>query len=178
MLANGHPVEQEAFMDVLDDYLVNPGLTVLEKTRIQAQVLVPVLRAMRAEFGKAKADAVVKEALRAWSRQLFAEIADGIEGSGRRKWAVLQGSFNDVTQQEVDFEVLRRDGAALHIDVTRCGFAEFFRALDEPELGALLVCAADIDIASAAGSEVSLDRDQTLMQGAASCTFRYKFAPR
>jgi hypothetical protein len=40
------------------------------------------------------------------------------------------------------------------------------------------VCAADLDIASAAGSEVSLDRDQTLMQGAASCTFRYKFAPR
>ena len=26
--------------------------------------------------------------------------------------------------------------------------------------------------------EVSLDRAQTLMQGAPSCTFRYKFAPR
>ena len=107
-------------MDVLDDYLVNPQISVLEKTRIQAQVLVPVLRAMRAEFGKAKADALVKDALQAWSRQLFAEIAKGIEGSGRRKWAVLQGSFNDVTQQEVDFEVVRRDGEALHIDVTRC----------------------------------------------------------
>lgn len=44
-------------MDVLDDYLVNPQISVLEKTRIQAQVLVPVLRAMRAELGKAKADA-------------------------------------------------------------------------------------------------------------------------
>jgi len=97
-------------MDVLDDYLVNPQISVLEKTRIQAQVLVPVLRAMRAELGKAKADALVKEALQAWSRQLFAEIAKSIEGSGRRKWAVLQGSFNDVTQQEVDFEVIRRDG--------------------------------------------------------------------
>ncbi len=52
-------------MDVLDDYLVNPEISVLEKTRIQAQVLVPVLRAMRAEFGKAKADALVKEALQA-----------------------------------------------------------------------------------------------------------------
>jgi len=62
--------------------------------------------------------------------------------------------------------------------VTRCGFAEFFRALDEPELGALPVCAADADIASAAGNEVILDREQTLMQRAPSCTFRYKFAPR
>jgi hypothetical protein len=165
-------------MDVLDDYLVNPNITVMEKTRVQAQVLVPVLRAMRAEFGAARVDAVVRQALQQWSRQLFAEIADGIEGSGRRKWAVLQGSFNDVTQQEVEFEVLRRDGEALHIDVTQCGFAAFFRALNEPELGALLVCAADVDIASAAGTEVSLERDQTLMQGDASCTFRYKFAPR
>jgi hypothetical protein len=133
---------------------------------------------MRAEFGKSKVDALTKGALRDWSRQLFAEIAKGIEGSGRRKWAIMQGSFNDVTQQGVDFEVIRQDGEALHIDVTRCRFAEFFRALDEPELGALLVCAGDIDIASIAGNEVSLDRSQTLMEGAASCTFRYKFAPR
>jgi hypothetical protein len=66
----------------------------------------------------------------------------------------------------------------LHIDVTSCRFAEFFRALGEPELGALLVCHADFDIAAAAGGEVSLDRSQTIMQGAPSCTFRYKFAPR
>jgi hypothetical protein len=33
-------------------------------------------------------------------------------------------------------------------------------------------------IAAAGGGEVSLTRDQTLMQGAPSCTFRYKFAPR
>ena len=43
-------------MSVLDDYLVDPKLSLLDKTRIQAQVLVPVLRALRAELGKAKAD--------------------------------------------------------------------------------------------------------------------------
>ena len=32
--------------------------------------------------------------------------------------------------------------------------------------------------ASAGEGEVSLDRAQTLMRGAPSCTFRYKFAPR
>jgi len=32
--------------------------------------------------------------------------------------------------------------------------------------------------ASAGEGEVSLDRAQTIMQGAPSCTFRYKFAPR
>ncbi|HYS91779.1 MAG TPA: L-2-amino-thiazoline-4-carboxylic acid hydrolase [Bradyrhizobium sp.] len=40
------------------------------------------------------------------------------------------------------------------------------------------MCETDFDIAAAGGSEVSLTRDQTIMQGAPSCTFRYKFAPR
>src|SRR5476651_972880 len=49
---------------VLDDYFVDPDLSLLDKVRIQAQVLVPVLRALRAELGKDKADALVKQALR------------------------------------------------------------------------------------------------------------------
>jgi L-2-amino-thiazoline-4-carboxylic acid hydrolase len=90
----------------------------------------------------------------------------------------MQGALNDVSAKEVEFEILRQDEAALDIDVTRCRFAEFFRALGEPELGALLVCETDFDIASAGKGEVSLDRAQTIMRGAPSCTFRYKFAPR
>jgi len=72
----------------------------------------------------------------------------------------------------------RHDEEALEFDVTSCRFAEFFRALGEPELGALLICQTDFDIAAVSEGEVSLDRAQTLMQGARSCTFRYRFAPR
>jgi predicted ArsR family transcriptional regulator len=163
---------------VLDDYLVDPRVSLLDKTRIQAQVLVPVLRALRAELGKDKADALVTQALRDWSRQLFAAIAEGIEGGPRRKWATLQGALGDVTLKEIEFETRRRDDEALEFDVTRCRFAEFFRALGEPELGAVLICETDFDIASAAGGAVNLERAQTMMRGAPSCTFRYRFAPR
>ena len=82
---------------VLDDYLVDPKVSLLDKTRIQAQVLVPVLRALRAELGKDKADAIVRQALRDWSRQLFAAIGDDIDGSPRRKWAAMQGALNDAS---------------------------------------------------------------------------------
>src|SRR6266581_2582837 len=133
---------------VFDGYLVDPKVSLLDKTRMQAQVLVPVLRALRTELGKEKADAIVKQAL------------------------------GDATLKEIEFETRRHDKEVFEFDVTRCRFAEFFRALDEPELGALLICATDFDIVSASGGEVSLDRAQTIMQGAPSCTFRYKFAPR
>ena len=165
-------------MSVLDDYLVAPDISLLDKTRIQAQVLVPVLRALRAELGKDKADAIVKQALRDWSRQLFAAIGEGIAGSARRKWATVQSAWNEISAREVEFETRRHDAEALDIDVTRCRFAEFFRALGEPELGALLICEADFDIAAVGGRAVSLDRAQTIMKGAPRCTFRYRFAPR
>jgi hypothetical protein len=165
-------------MSVFDGYLVDPKLSLLDKTRIQAQVLVPVLQALRAELGKARADAIVKQALRDWSKQLFAAIGDSVDGSLRRKWAAMHTAMAESTERDVTVDMRRHDKEALEFDITHCRFAEFFRALGEPELGALLICETDFDIAAAGGSAVTLARDQTLMQGASSCTFRYKFAPR
>ncbi len=82
------------------------------------------------------------------------------------------------TERDVTVNILRHDKEALEFDITHCRFAEFFRALGEPKLGALFICETDFDIAAAGGSEVTFTRDQTIMQGAPSCTFRYKFAPR
>jgi predicted ArsR family transcriptional regulator len=165
-------------MSVFDDYMVDPKISLLDKTKIQAQVLVPVLRAVRDELGRDKADAIVQQALRDWSKQLFAAIGEDIEGSAKRKWATMHSALAAVTERDVDVTMHRHDKEALEFDVTRCRFAEFFRAVGEPDLGALLVCATDIDIAAAGSREVSFDRTQTLMQGAPSCTFRYKFDPR
>ena len=152
-----------------------PELSLLDKTRIQAQVLVPVMRALRAELGQDKADAIVRRALRDWSKQLFASIGDDIEGSPRRKWAAMHQALAEVTEREVTFDMLRQDEEALEFNITSCRFAEFFRALGEPELGALLVCETDVDIAAAGEGRVEFSRAQTIMQGAPCCTFRYKF---
>jgi|SRR5436190_11520611 len=162
---------------VLDSYMVDSDVSFLDRARIQAQVLVPVVRALRAELGKDKADALVKQALSGWSRQLFAEIGKDIEG-GRRRWAKMQGALNEISLPGVEATAPVKDAGKLEFDVTRCRYAEFFRALDEPELGALLMCSTDLDIAATSDGEVTLERQQTIMQGAPSCTFRYKFAPR
>jgi hypothetical protein len=116
--------------------------------------------------------------LRDWSKQLFAAVGDSVDGSPRRKWAAMHTAMAEVSERDVTVTMRRHDKEALEFDVTHCRFAEFFRALGEPELGALLICEADFDITAAGGGEVSLRRDQTIMQGAPGCTFRYKFAPR
>jgi predicted ArsR family transcriptional regulator len=165
-------------MGALDDYLVDSKISLLDKVRIQAQVLVPVMRALRTELGKDKADALVRSALRDWSKEIFAAIGADIEGSKRRKWATLQAALTEVTEREVTYDMHRQDKEALEFDVTSCRFANFFRSLGEPELGALLVCQTDFDIAAVSEGAVHLEREQTLMQGGSCCTFRYKFEPR
>ena len=164
--------------NVLDAYMVDSHLSFLDKAKIQAQVLVPLVRALRAELGKDKADALVRSALRDWSKQIFAAVGADIEGSKRRKWATLHSALGDVTEREVTYDMHRQDEQALEFDVTSCRFANFFRALGEPELGALLVCQTDFDIAAVSDGAVHLEREQTLMQGGSCCTFRYRFAPR
>jgi hypothetical protein len=138
---------------------------------------VPVLRALRAELGNDKADAIVKQALRDWSRQLFADRR-GHRWEPPAQMGDLTRRLGRGLRQDVEFDIRRHDKEALDIDVTRCRFAEFFRVLGEPELGALLICETNFDIASVGEGEVSLDRAQTIMRGASSCTFRYKFPPR
>ena len=163
--------------NLLDAYMVDAELSLLDKAKIQAQVLVPLVRALRSELGKDRADALVRKALGDWSRRMFAEIGKDIEG-GRRRWSKMQGALNEISLPGVDATDPVKDAGKLEFDVTRCSYAEFFRALDEPELGALLMCSTDVDIAATSEGAVTLERSQTIMQGAPSCTFRYKFAPR
>lgn len=63
---------------------------------------------------------------------------------------------------------------AFAFDITACRYAEFYKELGEPELGFLLVCSADFDLAEVFGSNIKLARTQTIMQGASHCDFRYK----
>jgi hypothetical protein len=116
-------------MGVLDDFLVDPEISMLDKVKIQAQVLVPVMRALREKLGRDEADALVKGALRDWSKAIFAGIAEGIDGGPRKKFADMNTALADVTEREVTFDMHRRDKQALEFDVTSCRFAEFFKAL-------------------------------------------------
>jgi len=46
-------------------------LTLLEQVKLQAQVVVPLLRAFRKELGTERANAIAYRALDEWSRGLF-----------------------------------------------------------------------------------------------------------
>ena len=65
----------------------------------------------------------------------------------------------------------------LSFDVVRCRFAEMYRQLGIPELGALLSCNRDFAMIQGLNPDVELTRTQTIMEGASHCDFRFRKRP-
>jgi L-2-amino-thiazoline-4-carboxylic acid hydrolase len=165
----------EAMLDKMKETFVAYGkISLLERVKIQAQVLLPVLRALRKELGAERANKIVGDALREWSRKLTFDIAAKLPGTGREKWEASNAAAMPMIGNDVDFQMVKRTPEAFEFKVTGCRYADFFRQLGEPELGAILLCETDVHGADATNGEVTLERPQTIMKGGDYCDFRYR----
>jgi hypothetical protein len=147
-------------------------IPLIEQVKLQARILVPLLRTLRAELGDARANELVSKALGDYFRQR-GEIwwkTQGQRGLGEKMAAMFEFSG---AGDALDYDVLAKTADAFDLNVTGCRYAAFFRELGAPELGFLLVCSSDFPFAEGFG-EVELTRTQTIMQGAAHCDFRYR----
>lgn len=149
------------------------GISVIEQAKIQAQVLVPLVKALQAELGKQRANALVRKALGDIYRRHGEEFWRRKNENNLGK-AMTSAFATFARDDALDYRVIENSQDAFAIDVTRCRYAEFYKALGEPELGFLLVCELDFPMAEGFGSDVKLARTQTIMQGAGHCDFRYR----
>jgi predicted ArsR family transcriptional regulator len=122
------------------------AVPLIEQVRIQAQVLVPLVRALQSELGEERANALVRKAI---------------------------GPIYQQTGEALDYQVVKQTPDTFDVNVTGCRYAKFYQELGEPELGFLLTCSADYSLAEGFAG-VELTRTQTIMQGADHCDFRFK----
>ena len=147
--------------------------TVIERAKIQAQVLVPLVKALQAELGEARANAMVRKTLGDLYRGYGEEFAKAKNETDLGKF--VGTAFRTYARDDaLQYDVIEQSEDAYAIDVRRCRYAEFYKELGEPELGFLLVCTADFAVADGFGADVKLTRTQTIMQGADHCDFRYR----
>jgi L-2-amino-thiazoline-4-carboxylic acid hydrolase len=149
------------------------NISVLQQAKIQAQVLVPLVKTLQAELGEARANALVRKALRDLYRRYGEEFwrAKKEEKLGKAMTSAFATFARD---DALDYEVKSQSQDAFDLNVTGCRYAEFYQALGEPELGFLPICSADYFMAEGFGPEIELTRTQTIMQGASHCDFRYR----
>jgi L-2-amino-thiazoline-4-carboxylic acid hydrolase len=147
-------------------------IPVIEQVRIQAQVLVPLVKTLRAELGDERANAIVRKALADLYRKLGEKWSRG--QGGRDLGETMASAFDGfAAENALDYEVLRKTPDGFDLNVTGCRYAEFYKEIGAPELGFLLVCSADFDMAEGLRPDVQLTRTQTIMQGGSHCDFRY-----
>jgi len=150
-------------------------LSLLDEVKLQAKVLVPLIRSLREKLGKEEANRLVETALRDWSRALHKRIGEEKGGGARQQWDAIWADLRPRIGNAIDRDFLKDDGVVREYNVTRCSYAEFFKALGEPELGRFLLCDLDHDVAEVGAPDVEFKRTQTIMQGAPYCDFRYRF---
>ena len=149
------------------------GIPVMEQVKVQAQVLVPLIKAFQAELGEERANALVRRALGDLYRRLGEQWWRARESSDVGE--NLASAFAAFAKGDaVDYSVRAQSHDTYEIDVTGCRYAEFYKELGEPELGFLLVCRSDFPFADGFGADIKLTRTQTIMQGASHCDFRYR----
>jgi len=148
------------------------SVSVIEQAKIQAQVLVPLVKALQAELGETRANALVRGTLgdlyRRYGEEFWQSRKDKSLGNA------VAAAFTAYGKDDaLEYNVIEQSQDAFAIDITRCRYAEFYKELGEPELGFLMVCTADFRVAEGFGGDVTLKRTQTIMQGASHCDFRY-----
>ena len=146
----------------------------LERRRVEAEILGHVYAALKETQGAEIAAGVVAEAVRRSS------IAQG------QAMAAAQGGDTSL-QSFVDLQPAWTRGGALEtvarettadrfsFDVVRCRYAEMYREMGLGEIGHLLSCQRDETFCQGYDPKLKLTRTQTLMQGADHCDFRYRY---
>jgi hypothetical protein len=148
-------------------------IPIIEQAKIQAQALVPLVKALQAELGEERANTLVRKALSSVYRQLGEQWWRAKESRHvGENMALAWTSF--AKGDAVNYSVRAQSQDTYEIDVSGCRYAQLYKELGEPELGFLLVCGLDFPFVEGFGPDIKLTRTRTIMQGASHCDFRYR----
>ncbi|MGE0463235.1 MAG: L-2-amino-thiazoline-4-carboxylic acid hydrolase [Vicinamibacterales bacterium] len=144
---------------------------VLTRREIEARILAPVVDALGREFGRDRVVAILRDVIVGIAREQGRAMAEARGDTSLTSFAATLEPWTRDGALEMD--VREQADQRLSFDVTRCRYAEMYRALGIPELGAVLSCNRDAALIEGFNPDVTLTRTQTIMQGAPCCDFRY-----
>jgi hypothetical protein len=151
-------------------------LPMIERRRIEAEILKPVYEELVTRLGEAAAAEILTAAIRqsaiAQGRR-YAAAAGGETSLDGFAALLPQWTANGA----LEIEVQHRDPGRFDFNVTRCRYAEMYRAMGLGKIGHILSCNRDGTFCEGYDDRITLERSQTIMGGASHCDFRYRFEP-
>ena len=150
------------------------GLSMLEKRKIEAEILKEVYETLKASHGEAVAKTTIAESVRRSAVEQARQFAAAAPGGPSLK------AFQDVMPLwtkggALEIEVQEKTDTSFVFNVVRCRYAETYKAMGLGEIGHLLSCNRDGAFCEGYDPKLKLERSQTIMQGASHCDFKYKY---
>ena len=148
-------------------------LPLLERRRIEAGVLVPLIRAFQAEFGEERVNELVGKTIRDVAR------AQGEADRLRQQIRTMDDlavrtQAGPLKEGSLVVDVVEQTPERYGFNVTTCKFVEMYESLGARDLGPLLSCGRDFAYFEGLAPGVAFSRTQTRMEGAEYCDFRYR----
>jgi len=150
------------------------GLSMLDKRKIEAEILKEVYETLKASHGVEVAKKTVAESVRRSAIEQARQFAAAAPGGTSLK------AFQDVMPLwtkggALEIEVKEQTDTTFTFNVVRCQYAETYKAMGLGEIGALLSCNRDGAFCEGYDPKLKLERSQTIMGGASHCDFKYRY---
>lgn len=146
----------------------------IDRRVIEAQAVVPLIQAFARIVGLDQAKEVLQKLNEETSREYGRSLAAGLEAVGIKELAQELAAWGEGGVLEE--EVLELTDTVYAFNVTRCQYAEKYKALGFGELGTCLSCCRDEPFVEGFNPEIKFSRTGTIMEGAEVCDFRYELA--
>jgi hypothetical protein len=150
-------------------------LPTIVKRKLQAQVIGPIYAEMVAELGEARASAILDAAIRKAAIAEGKEFAAKAPGGKTSMADFIKLYENWTADGALEMKVLEASPARFDFDITRCRYAETYKEMGLGKIGHLLSCNRDGTFCQGYDPTITLERKQTIMEGASCCTFRYRY---
>ena len=151
---------------------LNAKIGVLTRRDVEARILIPVIDALGATFGREAVLSVVQSTIVKIARQQGADLSSLMGNNSLQH-------FSETLQfwtrgDALKIEEIESSEDVLSFNVTRCRYAELYDSLGIRDIGTVFSCARDFALIEGFNPDVSLTRTQTIMEGAPFCDFRYR----
>ncbi len=153
------------------------AMGILQRRSIEAEFAKGVFEEFAREIGEDRARKILARAVEKMAvaaAQGFARQADAEKSPIENLAAIMPLWTKD---DALSIEVLRQDAENFDFNVTRCRYAETYKAMGIGHLGAALSCNRDGKFCEGFDPRLKLTRTQTIMGGASHCDFRYRVEP-
>jgi hypothetical protein len=146
----------------------------LEKRKIEAEILKEVYETLKQSHGEEVAERTIAESVRRSAIEQARQFAAAAPGGPSLK------AFQDVMPLwtkggALEIEVKEESEQTFRFNVVKCRYAETYKAMGLGEIGHLLSCSRDGAFCEGYDPKLKLERTQTIMQGASHCDFKYTY---